>query len=188
MHRRRLRSCRANGRIERGRRGDKEKGRRTANNSPVSVVLVRIKLANDKRENDRTDNSPMVSNPASSYRKKVSNVVVDSHRMNDNRMKLNAVSNPELVNSPARGNQVSGSRANNRMVSSQDSLKAINLSADSNRGSNPVNVSRGKLKRANLNPASNQISPDSRVSNLKTVSVSRDNRNPDNAVSKARSD
>ena len=79
-------------------------------------------------------------------------------------MKLNVVSNLVTVNSPARDNQVSGRRANN-----------------------PVNVSRGKLKKANLNPASNRISQDRPVSNLKMVSV-RDNHNPDNGVSKDRSD
>ena len=185
MRRRRLRSCRANGRIERGRRGDKERGRRTANNGQESVVLARIRIANNNR-----DNGPTVNNPVSSNRKKVSNpdsnVVVDSRRMNDSRMKLNTVSNLAMVNSPVSDKPESERRRSryDRPDSNQDSLKAINRSL----GSNQVNVSRGKLKRANLNPASNQISPDSRVSNLKTVSVSRDNRNPDNAVSKARSD
>ena len=94
----------------------------------------------------------MVNNPVSSNRKTDSNVVVDSRRMNDSRMKLNAVSNLAMVNSPVSDKPESERRRSryDRPDSNQDSLKAINLSAASNRGSNP-----DKLKRDSLNPASN---------------------------------
>ena len=117
---------------EKGRGGDKERGRRTANNGQESVVLARIRIANNNR-----DNGPTVNNPASD-------------------------------------NLENDRPANNQTVSSRDS--------------NQVNVSRGKLKKDSLNRASNRISQDRPVSNLKAVSVSRGNRSPDNAVSKDRSD
>ena len=146
MRRRRLRSCRANGRIERGRRGDKERGRRTANNGQESVVLARTRIANNNRDNGRTVNNPMVNNPASD-------------------------------------NLENDRPANNQTVSSRDSLKAISLSVGSSRDSNQVNDCRGKLKKDNLNPASNRISQDRPVSNLKKVSGSRDNHSRANGGS-----
>ena len=113
--------------MKRGRRGDKEKGSRTANNRQESVVLAGIRIANNNLDNGRT------------------------------------------VNNPASDNLENDRPANNQTVSSRDS--------------NQVNVSRGKLKKANLNPANNRISQDSPVSNLKTVSVSRDNRSRANVAS-----
>ena len=118
MLRRRLRSCRANDRMKRGRRGDKERGKRTANNRQESVVLARIRIANNN-----LDNGPTVNNPASDNLENdrpANNR--DSNQVNVSRGKLkkanlNPASNRISQDRPVSNlKKVSGSRDNRSRV------------------------------------------------------------------------
>lgn len=113
-----------------------------------------------------------------------SNAARGNSPANDNRTNRSRVSGRE--NDNRDNNQVHGSPVNNQTDNSRDSRKAINLSAGNNRGSrNPASVNRGNLKADNLNLVSNPAKAENQVSNLKTASLSRANRNLVNAASEA---
>ena len=127
------------------------------------------------RVSGRTVNNRMASVLENSRRKRDNNQdnrAVGNSRANDNRMKVNPVRDQRMDN--------------NRESDSPDKRQAINLSPDNNRGSlNPVSVNRGNLKADNLSPVNNPAKAENRVSNLKTASLSRVDRNLGNAASEA---